>query len=203
MPIKKIILISTILVVLIITFYIKMEVFASDTGILSPTANGGKFNAGTNPTYGYVADGLYMTLQNNTGDSKSQSYENFGFSIPNNAIITGIMTTVSGYYTTAYIPTVGIFNNTSGTWADMSTGFTKNVMSTTTQGDANNLWGKIWVPTDFSNANFSARFSLNPYWDNMWNYFDQIQVTIYYTILPAVKVSSGILQIKSGSLIIK
>ncbi len=130
------------------------QVLGNEPGFNAPTSNGTPVNGWTDGSNAYVSDGLYATAG---FGGFTQSYANFGFSIPENNEITGIEVRVEGADTGASSHSVnaelswnGGSNFTNGENSGTFT-FTDSVRSIGGQGE---LWGRTWTPAEFNNGNF-------------------------------------------------
>lgn len=123
----------------------------------------------------------------------------FGFSIPSNATITGVVVTVShwgpAYASTVTDSIIEIFKGgTSGTFGSNHSNSTwPNVggFKTVTYGSSSDNWGLSLGPSDLNASNFGVRISANMTWDSVKGggtasaEVDYVTATAYYT-MPAV-----------------
>lgn len=156
-----------------------------------PTTDGAKYDTWANPTNLFADDAAYSTMAIN-GEIKYQSLEAFAFGIPAGATIDGIQVELEGYLTdpggSARDISVALYNNGSAGWSDVN--YVSPACDTSlrvwTIGDSTTKWGKSWVVSDFSDANFSARigsyFTLEA--GEVYN-VDYVKVRVYYTPPPA------------------
>ncbi len=146
-----------------------------NTGFLSPSANqaavGGDNNGfQTNSTNAYTSDGLFAmdtdsgtntnTSCGNTGKDK-HIYYNYNFNLPAGAIITGIEVRLDAQAdSTTGAPKICAqlsWNGGSSWTALQSTATLTTSKAIYILGNAINTWGRTWIPTNFSNANFRVR----------------------------------------------
>ena len=159
-----------------------------DTGWKSPSATGRIINQWTNPANAYADNASYATGQ----DNQWQSYENFGFNIPDGSTVDGVEARVEWYqqdvlsadnYLSYYL------NSTAGQSGlkipGLSTSLTLYVV-----GGATDLWTASPVLSDFDDVNFSLRVRLGDVGTIV--YMDYVQVKIYYTEATSIKSWNGL-----------
>jgi len=155
-----------------------------DTGLLSPSATGSAFatNQWSDPTNAYSSNNSYTLGQVAYPAIKEQDYYNFGFVVPDGAVILGIEVRVEYY--NLFAPTQRIYiKSTSGAgYVYKAIGY-DSVEAVKTYGEAADVWGTTWVPSDFSNANFFSKLYVSsPVSGTKYLYVDHLQVKVYYKI---------------------
>lgn len=160
---------------------------AGDTGWLSPSATGGKYNDFTNPSNAYSSNDVYATRVTSTVDNYYQSFENFNITIPDGATIEGLNISIEGNVGGATLRLYGGFwNNGSSSWTDFAdyvqlpdtTDSTQTMFGT----DPYFKGGKTWIASDFTNANFSIAVKTDISATSRTYNLDHIQVKIYYSL---------------------
>ena len=153
------------------------EEIGSEAGFTAPTADGSPHTEWTDGSNGYASDGNNATAA--TGGFR-QSYSTFGFSVPGSDTINGIMVKLEASGSTA-AGTIDV----ALSW-DTGTSIT-SVKSTATLdssdliftlGNASDLWGRTWSPSEFSDANFRLRVIAQPSSNTVQ--VDAIQVKVYH-----------------------
>ncbi len=155
-----------------------------DSGWFAPAANA---NANwQNPQYAY-------TSNSNTAPATAYAvadstldivvYRDFNLGIPNGATITGIAVALEGYSTGSRELDVSLsWDGGANYTTALTTAFVDNgPEATLVLGGSNNTWGRSWVSSDFSNANF--RLELDATFATGDTYLDQAQVKVYYTVI--------------------
>ena len=131
----------------------------ANTSPTAPTSNSANYALWTYPYAAYDHSLHAFTYTFDNGAQKKQSYENFGFSIPSNATITGIIMVcqsaapILGASESLY---VSVYSTSASAWSAQKSHTLTTTEATYTFGTSSDLWGKTWLPSDFSNANFSA-----------------------------------------------
>lgn len=171
----------------------------SNTGFISPSANfaestgdGNGFEV--NPTGAYANAGGYA-IDNDSGTSTVASctditkdrhrYYNFsGFSIPTGATITGIEVRLDAKVdNTSGSPYMCVLLSRNGgsTWtAPKETPFLVTTEQSYILGGPTDSWGTIWIPGNFSSANFRVRV-VNVASSTMRDFsLDWVAVNVYY-----------------------
>jgi|TARA_B100001094_G_scaffold6164_1_gene5459 hypothetical protein len=128
-------------------------------------------------------------------------------SVPTGAIVNGIVITWTGGYSSgvdvgAEVMTVAYGGSgNSSVLAANSTPEIYSDISTVTYGSSTQLWGLTWTPAQ-ANAITTKMFT-----ESGTFYHDAFQVTIHYTasivFSLSTSISSGIVKIKSGKVVIK
>ena len=150
---------------------------ASNTGLLSPTANapdsagdgnGFEVNPGN-----AMADDTLNAVDNNSGTASSTSctstardkhrFLNYGITLPSGATVKGIEVRLdSRVDDTAGSPRMCVELSWDGgnSWtAPIATSTLSKSMASRTVGGAANTWGRSWTPAELSNANFRVRIT--------------------------------------------
>jgi len=150
---------------------------ASNTGLLSPTANapdsagdgnGFEVNPGN-----AMADDTMNAVDNNSGTASSTSctstardkhrFLNYGITLPSGATVKGIEVRLdSRVDDTAGSPRMCVELSWDGgnSWtAPIATSTLSTSMRSRTLGAATNTWGRSWTPAELSNANFRVRIT--------------------------------------------
>ena len=202
---KKLLL--TILILLVTT----QIAWASQTASTSPGTMVNNDAVGTvpwlTPDNAKISDNLYAstTLYNNQSNWLQAS--NFGFAIPSNATIDGIIVETEakidlGTWILDYVRLVkgGVIGSTNKTLGVYPTTDTYKMAGTNSY-----LWGTTWTPSDINNSNFGITISTAQ--DTSGTRIisvDHIRVTVFYTetiVSPiSVKFNSSA-QIKSNLII--
>ncbi len=159
------------------------DIFAADTGFMSPIATGTNHNQWATPSDAFSSNDVYAT---ETTENDVQSYENFGFSVPVGSLIHGIEMNVEAKS-----------SDTSGcqleaaVWSasDIEHNYKSAALSGSdavyTLGSSSDLWNATWLASDFDNANFHAQVRFDDVSDSLCNSstvsLDHIEVKIYYT----------------------
>jgi hypothetical protein len=141
--------------------------------------------AWTNPTYIEASDSNYATI---TFDSVSYSHylhaSNFGFSLPTNAIIQGILVEIeakaSSYWILDFVRivkggTISSTNKAYGTYGPTER-YRSNI------NPSSELWGETWTPSDINASNFGV--AIATYSSNTSSYnisVNHVRITVYYT----------------------
>jgi type II secretory pathway pseudopilin PulG len=146
-----------------------------DTGYRNPTANaadsgGDNDGFGTNPTRAY-SDNASFAVDTNSGNGTSANctgadkdkhrFYNYGFSLPPGSTVNGIEVRLDAKVDNiAGLPQMCVQLSWDGgtTWttAKSTTNLTTNE-ATYILGDVSDTWGRTWIDTNFTNANFRLR----------------------------------------------
>ncbi len=185
---------------LISTLFLTSNILAQNTGLKDPTTNAAVAGGGfTNPTNAYTSDNIYATVVN--GDS--HRYGGFNFTIPAGVLIVGIDVQVEGNRSGT---TNGRSLNVSLSWNGgtnyTSTGNTGSLTGTDvvyTVGSTTDTWGRGWVASELSNANFQVRLDWANGSSGQIN-LDHVQARVYYTVptSPFAFNSSGTFPVPAG-----
>ena len=163
------------------------EVDSGNTGAKFPTANsepGSPLNGKlwTNPDNAHANDGVYATA-NQTSEQKFQTWKGFGFSIPDGAIITGIVADIeakvsSGTSTLTIQLTKDGLVVTGNAKVTPSFGTSDAVVSS---GSSTDLWDTTWLPEDLEKAEFGIIIAGSAVGSLTYS-IDYIKITIHYTL---------------------
>ncbi len=137
-------------------------------------------------------DGSYATMHTTSYPYASNylTSDNYGFNIPDGALIVGVECKIGDIYRvggTGYVGSVRLHNNgtdLSGTDGKVGNGVGTSV-ATQTYGGASDLWGKTdWTIADVEHADFGFRFVVH---ENNGSgrptiYVDYMAMNIYYTL---------------------
>jgi len=198
------------------------EVKALDSGALSPGTVVDDNATGTiewiNPMNATTSDNVYADafLLDFSPISHYLKATNFGFSIPTDNIITGILVEVEkrGDQDSPYVfifdnavrivkgGVIGITDKSNGSvWSPTDTYIS--------HGSSSDLWGETWTPADINNANFGFAISAKNISATSHRHasVDHIRITVYFQEAASesakFQVKSGTLEIKSGNLMIQ
>lgn len=159
--------------------------FAADTGFMSPAATGGDHNQWATPGNAFASDEAYAT---ETTEGQDQSYENFGFSIPVGAIITGVEMSAEAKSSDASGCRLEarLWSESDNEHTDLrATGSVTGSDALYTLGSSSDLWGSTWMASDFSNTNFHAQIAFDDLSGSLCSSatfsVDQVQVKVHYT----------------------
>lgn len=142
--------------------------------------------AWTNPTNASVNDASYATsVLLITQLTHYLKATNFGFNIPGDATITGILVEVEN------LSTISLGTNDNSVKivkSDGTFGSTEKASATTwptseayaSYGSATDLWGQTWTPTDINSANFGVGISANAVAAGTAE-IDHIRITVSWT----------------------
>ncbi|NNT72452.1 T9SS type A sorting domain-containing protein [Flavobacterium sp. IMCC34852] len=167
---------------------------AQTSGPNNPTT--GTFVAGANldwTTPGNItntADANYATAVFATaGNTDNLFGSNYGFSIPNNAIINGIVLTVNRRTSATNAGRITRDNVVSLVKNGVIAGNNKAVttaygttFSVATYGSSTDTWGTTWTAADINAANFGAMISVNAN-NSLTATVDYLRITIHYTTI--------------------
>ena len=155
----------------------------SETDYRNPTATGETYDSWNNPTNAYTSNNIRASA---SGYNLRQDYYNFGFNIPSDVNIEGIVVSIEGRATQTgesaqcsveisgnggtnyYAP----YNNERTWWSTLD--------SYQSVGGPTEQWNKPggWLPSDFSNANFRVRLTESGYHPLE---IDHVRVKVYYS----------------------
>lgn len=151
----------------------------------------------TVPNNVFVADGLVATATMAAGaKSKFIKATGYGFAIPSNATITGILVKALVKATNNVDVSddfVRLYKNGALVGTDHQTGTTlTTILTYINYGGSADLWGTTWTPTEINNVNFGAGWSAfnNHFTLNRQAFIDYMSITVYYTT-PATGATVG------------
>lgn len=153
----------------------------ADTGFKSPTDTGDIINEWRNPTNAYSSNNSFT---DNTDYNDEQDYSVFELGVPASATINGIEVTVewksaTEYHGNAYIGIKISYDGGSSKTTEKNADTDSATDITSTFGGATDTWGRSWLPSEFSDANFWL-FLIDDDSDDIPE-VDHIQVKVYYT----------------------
>jgi len=141
--------------------------------------------AWSNPDNAKVSDNVYATATGAVGNYDTHYLEatNFGFSIPSEATINGIVVEFEQkasiastvFYSSCRIVKGGSIGLTGTGGAYLT--LTEAYLS---MGSPSDLWGESWTPSDINDLGFGTALHINTGGDNT-AYVDHIRITVYYT----------------------
>lgn len=145
----------------------------------------------TNPGNAFSTNTTYATASVDATTSHYIKCTSFGFSIPSNATVSGVVvsltrksnSTLNGGSKDAAIRLVkaGTIGSTDKSTA---TAYTTGDV-TEAHGGSSDLWSDSWTPTDINNANFGAAIAVtkaNSTGSAHTVYVDYISITVYYSV---------------------
>jgi len=187
---------------LLFTFFLLLitsQCFGASQGPLDGgtfTDDGSGDNPWANPGYAVTTNGQAATtlldFVNGSGRSGNLQATNFGFTIPTGSTILGIVTastnksSVSTPVSGASDLNVQLMRGGAGVGNNLATA-TKylTTYSSSSYGDAANLWGTTWTPAQINNSSFGVEMSSQVIGVNLVNqtiYYDLVgDITVYYT----------------------
>lgn len=123
------------------------------------------------------------------GNTDNLLGKNYGFTIPNNAIINGIVLTVNRRTNAINGGRITRDNVVSLVKGGVVTGNNKAVataygttFSVATYGSSTDTWGTTWTPADINDVNFGAVISVNAN-NSLTATVDYLRITIHYTTI--------------------
>jgi hypothetical protein len=153
-------------------------------------ASGGTRNWGT-PANVSASDDVYSVASNSFSPAKTNYLKvtNFGFTVPSNAIINGIMFEVekneawsAGSHATDNEVKVVKSDGSIGTQNNAITSPTWSSVDTYSQyGSSSDLWGETWTAADVNSSNFGMVLSANIS-QFMFLSIDHVRATVYFTL---------------------
>ena len=161
---------------------------ADSTGEKSPTSTTGGFSGGTPPgSNAFACDNV--NLAQATANNQTQTYSVYGLSVPANAIVTGIQVRVRANDGTKNNRKLQVSLSWNGGTTFTSTLNTRNFRRNAPLrdfivGGAAVLWGRTWVPSEFSDGNFQLKLNARMpggVGSDLIN-LDCIPVTVFYQI---------------------
>jgi hypothetical protein len=160
------------------------------TGTNVPISNNADWS---NPGY-ITTDGSPYATVNNLGAGANSDYlqaTGYGFSIPSDAIITGIQVTINRFGALSigigcrdnavYLVKNNVIQTTANNKATTTTW--PSSFGTATYGSSSDLWNLSWSPSEINNANFGVALSVhsNRIISTMTPNVDYMQITVTYT----------------------
>lgn len=171
----------------------------SSQGPLFPQTTVDNSGVGTfawvNPNNAQAEDGVVTTSQSlsSSGANSKTHYllcTNFGFSIPNNATITGILAeikkkTTQGNIQDSIVSVIKSNGSIGSTNKAILTNWVAFTLTYASYGNSSDLWGETWTPADINNSNFGLAISATLVVANVnIANIDDVRITVSYT-LPA------------------
>lgn len=162
-------------------------VIADSTGEMSPTATSGSFSSASNA---FACDGMVAQA---TANNQEQTYSVHGLSVPADANITGIRVRVRANDGTRNNRKIRVRLSWDG-GATFTTGGGTGILSTRNfhkssplrdyiVGGPSVLWGRTWLPSELSDANFQVRLQARlPGSPGDPINLDCVPVTVFYFI---------------------
>ena len=153
--------------------------------------------AWTNPGNALANDNSFATIAVNNATSNYLQTSGYGFSIPSDATITGILVTIGRFQNTTAggndIRDTEVRLLKSGTVTGSNLAVTGTEWPTTegaaTYGSTSNLWGTTWTPAEINASNFGVALAVNST-NSRTGSVDYITVTVTY--IPVS--STGVMQ---------
>ncbi len=144
----------------------------------------------SNPTNAQLSDNYYAMATISSFQLPTQWLQatNFGFSIPQNAVIDGIVVEVEKKRSGSAIKdnSVRLIKNGTVQGNDKANpDYWPTSDTYVSYGSSNDTWGLSFTPQDINNANFGVALSA---WytsgsGEMYAYVDHIRITVYYTVI--------------------
>lgn len=145
-----------------------------------------------NPSNITAQDAVYAASTMSTGGvTDNLNASNYGFSLPNSAVINGIVVDISGLrsgLTTLTDSSVKLLKAGTAGGNNNSAGASWGTSSATHSfGSSADLWGQTWTPSDINNSGFGVQYIASRGGTTGITDLDidSIQITIYYS-LPAI-----------------
>jgi hypothetical protein len=188
--------VSLVLLILILLTFGNTS-WGQDTGLMSPTTS--QVIAGNAATIlavnALTSNNQYASF---TASGDAAGYGGFSLSIPAGVTIVGIQVQLEGNRTTTFQTQRDLNisltwdNGTTYTAETTMTRFTSTNDATVSVGGATSTWGRTWVASELTNANFGVKCRVPSTANNNIN-IDLIQVRVYYTCsTPAPTVTSAV-----------
>lgn len=159
--------------------------------------------AWTNPNNTQVSDGVFATAGLGFNHAKTDYLKatNFGFSIPADAVINGVLVEAQSKLSAGLGYWVQVSLVKAGTMAGSILSGDANAVTTTlsyssipSSGASTNLWGNTLTPSDINDSGFGVEISLLNDSTSATASFDHVRITVYYTTsLTVSKVASKVL----------
>lgn len=167
-------------------------------GTMTTVAQGGATTDWTNPDNAKVSDNVYAT--NNLAGAVSYQLlaSNFGFSIPSDATIKGILVEVEAKTATLSAVTYGVHVFKGGVAAgNQSVGSMNTTEQYLQAGGSTSLWNTTWTPANINDSSFGASFQIVDLYTDTIS-VDHIRVTVYYSVLLS-KVMAAVRSLTQGA----
>jgi hypothetical protein len=153
----------------------------------SPTADY-VYNTGFSNPGGVYGDGGGYAYRNGNANDVSHVYRDYGFDIPENAIIDGIQVRLDWWLDdTGGSNSIRVYLSWDGgsSWTGYRTASTERRWDgnpTDVEGGAADTWGRTWDPSDFSNDNLRVRLELRTDRTDRDFRIDWVPVQVSYTV---------------------
>ena len=157
------------------------SVFATAIGFFSPSAARSNGPGWINSTNAFSSNDLYATA---VRQNKILKLSNFNITpIQGGATIDGIEVTVEGHTLglQANVSLTSVATGSTNGAAGIKTTALNGTDSVVTLGGPNDTWGKSWVSSDFTNANFKVQLKTTGSRGQTIS-LDHVQVKVYYTL---------------------
>ena len=160
---------------------------SADTDWRSPTADYADNIGFDNPSGAYANSGG-RAYRNNNANNVSHVYRNYGFNIPENAIIDGIQVRLDWWLDSTWgSNSVRIYLSSDGgsSWTGYKTASTERTWDgnpTDVEGGTADTWGRTWDPSEFSNDNFRVRLQLRTDGTSRDFWIDWVPVRVSYSV---------------------
>ncbi len=144
--------------------------------------------AWVNPSNAMASDNVYATVDLDAGISHYLKATNFGFSIPTDAVINGVVVEVEKHMAPYFVNVVDYsVRLVKGGTISGNDKANPNTWSTTDTyvdyGSPLDTWGLSLTPSDVNSANFGVAFSARAWWAYVGidGYVDHIRMTVFYS----------------------
>ena len=146
-----------------------LQLGANITAFANPTTTGENNNDFTNTSNAYSSNDVDATVSVDDTPLVRQDYGDFGFSINSGDTITGVQVRVEGGASSnvsLYTITMELSKDNGASWPVSKVVTAYDLAAANTDyffifGHGRSLWGTTWSPSDFDNANFRVRISVN------------------------------------------
>jgi hypothetical protein len=182
--------------------------WAINTGYLSPetvVTTDASGNFGTvdwvTPDNAKSSDDNYSTVTLNNEKSRILYASNFGFSIPLDATINGIVVSVEGKVESGTQYVYYWVSKTAPTYGGNGVNFSTTELYRTS-GSSTTLWIQSWTPSDINSSNFGVSISSSfstPITNTI--YVDHIRVDVYYTEASVIPSHSSLISSNTSTFI--
>lgn len=119
------------------------------------------------------------------GTTKQLTGTNYGFSIPSNATIKGILLQIERYKSEAgsdATETLVQLKKTAGLVGNNKATTLESTNTVKSYGGSTDLWGTTWTPADINSSNFGAAYKITHTTGGGNVYVDYFKITVYYTV---------------------